>query len=737
MVEGVLGHDLTTQIECANQFRHLTSIERGGRIQQVIDAGVVPRFVEFLQRDDNSALQLEAAWALTNIASGTSEHTKVVTQAGAVPIFVGLVLSSDAAIREQAIWALANVAGDSPPCRDLVLRSGFMRPLLQQLHPESTLSTLRHGTWALSNLCRGNPAPDFEMVKPALPKLSQLLSCQDAEVLADACWSLFYLSKGSSENTQAILETGVCKGLVELLTHQSSLVQTPALKTVINTTAGNHLQTQFVIDNDVLPSLYTLLSNQSKSIQREACWALSNIVDDKEHIQAVLDCNIAAPLIQLLMNEEPEIRNEAGRAISSATAFGSRQQVKFLVQQGCIPPLCDMLNANDPEVVQKVLEALENILKVGKEESTTAQNQWPVCISEADGLGKLEGLQEHPDNDTREKAAKLLQILNAENESKSIEDISGRMEEKNDIGSPAKPIKKTKVSTSPETQKLLQENRQKETADPGNKKRASTDQLSKPLQPETPAPMPTGDALQNEIKRCRAAERKLAQKDRTISNQAAILGVQKDQVEAQKVEIETLKTEIQKLQKELQSAQSNVRSADDDSKPEAALLPQCDGKKEASTGLNGVDEKADHIPRSSNATKRVHIVEKDVAKPVQIEETPQRKSRTVTNDKAIAEDANIEETPQRKSHVAKNIKYIAEDVKIDKTPRRSSRIAKNDNVGEDLQIEETPRRSSRIAKNNENAAEHIQIEETPRRSNRNNKAQTPHSMARRSQKRRN
>ena len=182
------------QLRAVTATRRLLSQDDRPPVKLVINAGLVPTLVSKLE-DRNRQMRYEACWALTNIASGTTQETLAVANSGAIPKLVNLLSEQDDDLVDQAVWALGNIAGDGAHLRDMVLNCGTVPGIMTHIRSDKPLNYLRNLTWMISNLCRNKPAPSLELIGPLLGKFCSIFTPLIKQKNRSIVWSPFPMSK--------------------------------------------------------------------------------------------------------------------------------------------------------------------------------------------------------------------------------------------------------------------------------------------------------------------------------------------------------------------------------------------------------------------------------------------------------------------------------------------------------------------------------------------------------------
>lgn len=237
-----------------------------------------------------------------------------------------------------------------------------------------------------------------------------MLTSSDTEILSHVCWAFSHLCDGPSTHIQAVVDSDVCFRLVELLGHSSWRVTKPALRAIGNIVCAedDHDYTQHIIECGAVPSLRRLIAHSNREIQKEACWTLSNIAAGTvDQIQCVLDSGCIPSLMGLASSDttDAEVKSEACWVVLNATSCGSDSQIEYLVNEGCIQILGNLLE--ETSMVMMALEGLERILQVGELEAkrTDSPNPYASLMASAN----IETLVSHKSATVAKRASRIWQ----------------------------------------------------------------------------------------------------------------------------------------------------------------------------------------------------------------------------------------------------------------------------------------------------------------------------------------
>ena len=360
---------------------------------------------------------------IMTIISSYYDYTNVI------PVLIKCLTSKSLTVNEIVIYELMPLARQLKKINsNNLLRKGITENLLtliQSINIENQqknqLNLLRNCSKIMIYLY---PIADWQHIKLILRALSLLLKSNDFEILFYCCYSFSDLSdtkineKQWQMHIEEIVQLNVIKRLVNLLTHNKSAIQFRSLTTICNILTGNDKHTEvllnfniyqiftmiftnnflykkIVINCGVLSKFNCILRNDkvTEEIKKEICWGISNITaGTEEQIQYVFDENLFEILIKFVDDEVFIIAREAVWAISNATTAGNDKQIKLLVEMGCIPRLCKLLECYDDRTVLVCLQGIQNILQSGeryKMLNLNGINPFVDLVEQCGGLDKV------------------------------------------------------------------------------------------------------------------------------------------------------------------------------------------------------------------------------------------------------------------------------------------------------------------------------------------------------------
>ncbi|EEC12429.1 karyopherin (importin) alpha, putative [Ixodes scapularis] len=147
--------------------------------------------------------------------------------------------------------------------------------------------------------------------------------------------------------------------------------QRPALLAVVAISAGRDDQAEVLLECDTLTHFPTLLTHLDEGIRE---------VSGNCTIRNSLALLLLSLSLRACLQGEFKTRKAAAQAIENLSTRGARSQVLYLVEQGAVAPLCDLLTVGEnPKLNQTVLESLNSILEIAGTQLSSIASSIEEC----------------------------------------------------------------------------------------------------------------------------------------------------------------------------------------------------------------------------------------------------------------------------------------------------------------------------------------------------------------------
>lgn len=339
----------TDQEKAIVNMRKASSQEENPPLNLFIKSGVIPLLMEYhIGKSLTEKIKLDILWILTNLASGSSDETMYVVNMKGVAFFLEFCQDPSEDVFGQALWGVSNLAGESPEIRDSVLEQNGMGITLDIYNKHKTtlsLQTKQTIAWAVNNLCRFRPPPNFEKIRPCFPYLLESLITQpNREIINDNLWACAFITSISDEAIKAFVKFENLFSVIVAIFKDPVLekaFRNPLLRTIGNIVSCQSDEiTEEFLNHNLLEKIssYLLDDKEKVNIKKEACYIFSNVAAG---LPNQIDRLVSAPgivdSVNLMLKGDIDVcvKIEALWMICNVVAHGEDKHKRIMGKKNC------------------------------------------------------------------------------------------------------------------------------------------------------------------------------------------------------------------------------------------------------------------------------------------------------------------------------------------------------------------------------------------------------------------